>query len=480
MSINSKRNLSMLVDFYEITMANGLFKKGMGERECVFEMFFRDIPFKGGYAIMAGLEQLIEYLNELHFDKEDIDYLRSRNCFDEEFLKYLENFKFTCDVWAIKEGTPIFPQEPIVIVKGPAIQAQLIETMVLLTINFESLIATKSSRINFAANGRTVMEFGSRRAQSYDAAVLGARAAYIGGCGATACVLADQKYGVKAVGTMAHSWVQMFDSEYEAFKSYAEIYPDNCTLLIDTYDVLNSGIINAVKVFDDVLKPKGIRPKGVRIDSGDIAYLSKKVREILDKSGYSDCQIVASNSLDEYIITDLFNQGAKIDSFGVGEKLITSTPSSVFGGVYKLVAVEKDGQLIGKIKLSASIEKITTPGFKSLYRIYDKNTGMAHADYVTLRDEIINDNVPLTLFDPQAKWKKTTFDNYVVEPLLECIFEKGKLVYNSPNLEDIRSFCKEQLDRMWPEVKRFEYPHNYYVDLSEKLWNLKDKMSSNM
>ena len=472
-NIKNERNLTMLIDFYEITMSNGYFVKGMGETEVVFDMFFRKIPDGGGYAIAAGLEQLMQYIDNLNFSKEDIDYLRSKNIFGEEFLNYLADFKFTCDVWAIKEGTPVFPGEPIVIVKGPVIQAQLIETMLLLTINHQSLIATKSTRMNRVAQGRAIMEFGSRRAQSYDAAILGSRAAFIGGCGSTACVIADQNFGIPAVGTMAHSWVQLFPDEYSAFKAYAEIYPDNCTLLIDTYDVIHSGVVNAIKVFNDVLLPLGHRPKGVRIDSGDIAYLSKKVRKILDEAGFEDCKIVASNSLDEYIIRDLILQGAKVDSFGVGENLITSRSEPVFGGVYKLCAVKEGDEYAPRIKISESVEKVTTPGFKKLYRLYDKETGKAAADYITLYDEVVDDSQPLTLFDPKDIWKTKELTNYKAVDLLEPIYEKGKRVYESPSLVEIQAFCKQELDNMWDEIKRFENPHRYYVDLSEKLWTLK-------
>jgi len=474
--IQDKRNLTMLVDFYELTMANGYWKHGMQEVECVFDMFFRTIPDKGGYAIMAGLEQLIEYLRDLHFTEEDIEYLRGRGCFDEGFLSYLRDFRFSCDVWAVPEGTPVFPHEPIVIVRGPAIQAQLVETMVLLSINYPSLVATKSARINRAAEGRAVMEFGSRRAQSYDAAVLGARAAYIGGCGATACTVVDEQYGVPAVGTMAHSWVQIFDSEYEAFCAYAETYPDSCTLLVDTYDVLRSGVPNAVRVFNEIVVPSGHRPAGIRIDSGDIAYLSKQARAMLDAAGFPDCKIVASNSLDEYLIRDLLQQGAQIDSFGVGENLITAKSNAVFGGVYKLVAVRENGELQGRIKLSESIEKVTTPGFKHVYRLFDRETGKAHADLVMLEGERIDETQPLTVFDPNAIWKQTTLTNFRAESLLKPIFEKGNLVYDLPKLSEIRDRCRAGLESMWPEVLRFENPHGYYVDLSEKLWRLKNEM----
>lgn len=473
------RNLTMLVDFYEITMANGYFEHGVGERIAVFDMFFRKIPDNGGFALFAGLEQLIAYLSNLHFTKEDVEYLRARDMFDEKFLDYLEHFHFECDVWAIPEGTPIFPNEPVVVVRGPVIQAQLVETMTLLTINHQSLVATKANRIVRAAQGRGISEFGSRRAQSYDAAILGARAAYIGGCIGTACVISDRMFGVPAHGTMAHSWVQMFTSEYEAFQRYAEIYPDNCVLLVDTYNVLKSGVPNAIKMFNEFLVPAGHRPKGIRIDSGDIAYLSKKARVMLDEVGYSDVQICASNSLDEYIIRDLLLQNAQVDSFGVGENLITSKSDPVFGGVYKLVATQnEDGSYMPKIKVSETIEKITNPCFKTLYRFYNKANGMAIADYVALHDEIVDETRPITLFDPVATWKKKTLTNFTVRKLLVPIFVSGKLVYQCPELEDIRNYCEEQVNLLWDEVKRFEFPHRYYVDLSKKLWDVKNELLS--
>ncbi len=471
-----EKNLTMLLDFYELTMANGYFKLGTGNQTAVFDMFFRKIPDQAGFAICAGLEQLIDYFENLHFTKEDIEYLRSRGMFDEAFLDYLADFHFECDVWAVPEGTPIFPNEPVLIVKGPIIQAQLVETMVLLTINHQSLIATKSNRIVRAAQGRSIMEFGSRRAQSYDAAILGARAAYIAGCDATACAIADRDYHIPAVGTMAHSWVQMFGDEYESFRKYAELYPDNCVLLVDTYNVLKSGIPNAIRAFDEVLAPLGYRPKGVRIDSGDIAYLSKKARKMLDEAGYPDCAIVASNSLDEYLIRDLLLQGAQINSFGVGENLITSKSDPVFGGVYKLAAIEENGRLIPKIKISETIEKITNPDFKTIYRFYNKTDGEAVADYVTLFDETVDTDQPVTIFDPDATWKKKTLTNVTAKKILVQVFEKGKCVYDRPSLEEIRAYCKDQVDHLWDEVKRFENPHKFYVDLSPKLWEIKQRL----
>lgn len=467
-----RENFTLLTDFYEFTMANGFFVEGYGDKIAYFDMFFRKVPDDGGFAIMAGVEQLIEYLKGLHFSEEDIEYLRSKKIFDERFLDYLRNFKFECDVWAIPEGTPIFPSEPVVTVRGPAVQAQFIETMVLLTINYQSLIATKANRIVRAADGRGVMEFGSRRAQGYNAAVLGARAAYIGGCVGTACTISDRDYGVPALGTMAHSWVQLFDDEYEAFKAYAQVYPDSCTLLIDTYNVLKSGLPNAIKVFDEVLKPMGKRPKGVRIDSGDITYLSKKCRKILDEAGYPDCGIVASNSLDEYIIRDTLIQGAKIDSFGVGERLITSKSDPIFGGVYKLVAVEnKEGELIPKIKVSENVAKITIPGFKQVYRLYSSETSAAIADVITEFDEVIDDSKPYEIFDPEYTWKRKTINDFYARPLLKQIFKKGECVYETPSLDTLREYCKMEIDGLWDEVKRFENPHKYYVDMSQKVWD---------
>lgn len=473
--LHDSRNLTMLTDFYELTMANGYFKNGFKDTIAYFDMFFRTIPDGGGYVIMAGVEQLVDYFRNLSFSKEDIDYLRGKG-FSEDFLDYLANFRFACDVWTVPEGTPIFSGEPIVKVKGPVIQAQFVETMVLLTINHQSLIATKANRVVRAAQGRAVMEFGSRRAQGFDGAVYGARAAYIGGCAGTACTISDEMFGTPALGTMAHSWVQLFDSEYDAFKAYAEEYPDACTLLVDTYNVLHSGVPNAIKVFDEVLAPMGKRPKGIRIDSGDIAYLSRKARKMLDDAGYPDCSIVASNSLDEYIIRDMLLQGAKVDSFGVGERLITSSSSPVLGGVYKLCAVEKDGEIIPKIKLSENVQKITTPGNKRVYRLYDRESGKAAADLITLASETVDDSRPYELFDPDFTWKRKTLTNYTARELLEPLFRKGECVYKERNIEEIKSYCREQIDTLWDEVTRFENPHNYYVDLSQQLWDVKHEL----
>ena len=472
-------NNTMLTDFYEFTMMNGFFENGCAHKTAYFDMFFRRVPDKGGFAVMAGVEQVIQYIRDLEFTGGDIEFLRSKGIFCDEFLDYLKNFKFECDVWAIPEGTPIFPYEPVVVVRGPAVQAQFLETMILLTINHQSLIATKANRIVRAADGRGVMEFGSRRAQGYTGAVEGARAAYIAGVVGTACAAADEKYGVPALGTMAHSWVQMFDSEYEAFKAYAKAYPHSTTLLIDTYNVLRSGLPNAIRVFDEVLKPMGARPAGVRIDSGDITYLSKKCRRMLDEAGYPDCKIVASNSLDEYIIRDMLIQGAKIDMFGVGERLITASSEPVFGGVYKLAAVEdEDGNIIPKIKISENVAKITTPGFKQVYRLYSRETSQAMADIVTLHDEVIDDTEPYEMFDPEHIWKRKTVSDFYARPLLKRIFKKGELVYENPPLDVLREYCKMEIEGLWEEVKRFENPHAYYVDLSEKLWRMKNDMLS--
>ena len=464
----------MLCDFYELTMGNGYFQTGYKDRICYFDVFFRRVPDGGGFAIAAGLEQLIDYIQNLHFDEQDIAYLRSRNYFSEEFLAYLKDFHFTGDIYAIPEGTPVFPREPLVVVRAPAIEAQLIETFTLLTVNHQSLIATKANRICRAARGRTVLEFGSRRAQGADAAIIGARAAYIGGCAGTACTISDEIYGVPAGGTMAHAWVQMFDSEYEAFKAYCETYPTNATLLVDTYNTLKSGVPNAIRVFNEVLRPRGITKCGIRLDSGDIAYLSRKAREMLDEAGWESCQISASNSLDEYLIQDLLLQDAKIDMFGVGERMITARSEPVFGGVYKLVAVEDDaGNVVPKIKVSENVEKITVPHFKKIYRFYGNDTGKAIADYMTVYDEEVDDTKDLEIFDPNATWKKKTVYDFHARQLLEPIFLGGKLVYQSPTLPEIKAYCQQQVDTLWDEVKRFDNPHSYYVDLSQKLWNIR-------
>lgn len=478
-SCNEKLNMTMLCDFYELTMGNGYFQSGMKDKITYFDIFFRKVPDDGGFAIMAGLEQAIEYINDLHFSDEDIAYLRGRNIFSEEFLHYLKDFRFTGDIWAIPEGTPIFPGEPIMVIRAPAIQAQLLETFLLLTINHQSLIATKANRICRAADGRAVLEFGSRRAQGADAAILGARAAYIGGCAGTACTLSDEVHGVPAGGTMAHAWVQMFDCEYDAFTAYCKIYPTNATLLVDTYDTLKQGIPNAIRAFNEVLKPQGITQCGIRLDSGDIAYLTKNARKMLDDAGWTDCKITVSNSLDEYLIRDLLHQGAQINTFGVGERLITAKSEPVFGGVYKLCAVENaDGSILPKIKISENVTKITNPGFKRVYRFYEKETGKAHADYICLHDETVNDMEDITIRDPNATWKQLTLKGgtFVAKELLVPIFRGGKQVYQNPSLSEIKQYCAKQVDTLWPEVTRFDNPHKYYVDLSDTLLSLRNTM----
>jgi nicotinate phosphoribosyltransferase len=469
-----KLNYTMLCDFYELTMGNGYLKAGLGDQITYFDLFYRTVPDNGGFAVAAGLEQAIRYIENLHFSEDDIAYLRGRKIFCEEFLEYLKNFKFTGDVWAVPEGTPIFPREPVLTVRAPAIQAQLLETFLLMTINHQTLIATKANRVARAAEGRTVLEFGSRRAHGADAAILGARAAYIGGCAGTACTISDQLYGVYAGGTMAHSWVQMFPTQYEAFKTYCEIYPQNAVLLVDTYDTLRSGVPDAIRAFNEILKPMGITKCGIRLDSGDMTYLTNRARKMLDDAGWTECKITCSNSFDEYIIKDLIQQGAKIDSFGVGERLITSRSSPVFDGVYKLAAIEdSDGRIVPRIKISENVGKITNPHFKKVYRFFGRDTGMALADYITLWDETVDDSRDLTICDPDATWKKKTITNFKAKELLVPIFKNGRLVYSKPSLGEIKTHCREQVATLWPEVLRFDNPHLYYVDLSEKLLNIK-------
>ena len=480
MNTDKKLNMTMLCDFYELTMGNGYFQSGYQDRITYFDVFFRTVPDNGGFAIAAGLEQAVRYIQNLHFDEDDIAYLRGRGIFCEEFLNYLRDFRFTGDIWAVPEGTPIFPREPIMTVRAPAIEAQLVETFLLLTLNHQSLIATKANRVVRAAKGRTVLEFGSRRAQGSDGAILGARAAYIGGCAGTACTISDQLYGVYAGGTMAHSWVQMFDSQYEAFKAYCEIYPDNPTLLVDTYNTLKSGVPDAIRAFNEVLKPRGLTKCGIRLDSGDMTYLTRKARKMLDEAGWESCKISVSNSLDEYLIQDLLNQGACIDMFGVGERLITAKSEPVFGGVYKLTAVEdENGKIIPKIKISENVGKITNPHFKKLYRFFGNDTGKAIADYLCVYDETVDDSQNLEIFDPSATWKRKTVYDFTAKELLVPIFKNGELVYDLPPLKDIQKYCAEQVDTLWDEVKRFDNPHAYYVDLSQKLWDIKYDLLKN-
>ena len=477
MRTDEKLNMTMLCDFYELTMGNGYLKAGLHNRITYFDVYFRTVPDGGGFAIAAGLEQLIDYIEDLHFDEQDIEYLRSKGIFCEEFLDYLRNFRFTGDIYAVPEGTPVFPGEPMVIVRAPAIEAQLLETFTLLTINHQSLIATKANRIVRAAKGKAVMEFGSRRAQGSTAAIDGARAAYLAGCCGTACTISDELYGTPALGTMAHAWVQMFDTEYDAFATYCKLYPGNATLLVDTYDTLKSGIPNAIRAFNDVLKPMGVTKCGIRLDSGDLAYLTRKARQMLDEAGWESCKITVSNSLDEYLIRDLWLQDAKIDAFGVGERMITAKSEPVFGGVYKLVAVEDDdGEIIPKIKISENVGKITTPHFKKLYRFYGRDTGKAIADYLCVCDETVDDSGNLEIFDPEATWKRKEVYHFEARELLVQIYKNGKLIYKRPSMEELRAYCASQVDTLWDEVKRFDNPHRYYVDLSQKLYDIKQSL----
>ncbi len=471
-------NLSMLIDFYEFTMSNSIFENNMHNTIAYFDMYFRKNPDAGGYSIIAGVDELINYLSEFKFKKDDIEYLASLNVFSKQFLEFLSEFKFTCDVWAVPEGTPVFPKEPLIIVKGRVIEAMLIETLCLLTVNHQSLIATKSRRIKEVAKGRSILEMGSRRAHGVSAAIQGARAAYIAGIDATSCTVAGKKYGIPVQGTMAHSFVQMFDNEMDAFNTYANTYPDNCVLLIDTYNVLKSGLPNAIKVFKR-LQENGHDSFGIRIDSGDIAYLSKKCRKALDEAGLQNCKIIASNSLDEVIINSLIEQGAKVDIFGVGENLITSKSEPTFGGVYKLVAIENENKIIPKIKISENTEKITIPGFKKVYRIYDKETNMAISDVITMHDETIDESQPYILFDPIHIWKKKEIKDYYIKNLHVQIFDKGVCVYEKRDINVIRKSCEEQVNLLWKEVKRIKFPHKYHVNLSKEVWKLKNDLLEN-
>ena len=468
------QNYTLLCDFYELTMGGGYFKNGFADRITYFDVFFRRVPDNGGFAICAGLEQIINYINNLHFDPEDIDFLRKKGIFDEDFLSYLADLRFTGDIYAVPEGTPIFPGEPLLTVRAPAVQAQLIETYVLLELNHQSLIATKANRIVRAAKGRPVLEFGSRRAHGASAAIVGARAAYIGGCAGTACTVTEEKYGVPAGGTMAHAWVQMFDTEYDAFCAYCRMYPHGAVLLVDTYNTLESGVPNAIRAFKEILVPQGIDDFGIRLDSGDIAYLTKKARKMLDDAGLPNAKIVVSNALDEYLISDLLLQGACINTFGVGERLITAKSDPVFGAVYKLAAYENEkGEIVPKIKLSENTSKITTPHFKKVYRYYDRATGKALADEMCLHDEVVDDSVAHVIFDPAETWKTKRLENFEARELLVPVFKNGKQVYTSPTPKELQAYCKAQIDALWDEVTRFENPHTYYVDLSQKLWDIK-------
>lgn len=471
-----KNNYTMLIDFYELTMANGYFEAGYLNQIVYFDLFFRRVPDGGGYVIAAGLEQIIDYIKKLYFSESDIDYLRTKSLFSEEFLTYLKSFKFTGDLYAVKEGTPVFPNEPILTIRANVIEAQILETYLLIMINHQSLIATKASRIVRAADSRPIIEMGSRRAHGPSAAILGARASYIGGVIGTACVSADLEYQVPAAGTMAHSWIQLFESEYEAFEQFCKLYPHNAILLVDTYNVLKSGVPNAIKAIKKVLLPQGIKKAAIRLDSGDLAYLSKEARKMLDKAGLNFVKIVASNSLDEFEITKLLGQKAQIDIFGVGERLITSKSDAVLGGVYKLVATIKDNEIIPKIKISENESKITNPHYKKVYRLFDRTNNKALADVLMVFDETIDDTNEYEIFDPDFTWKRKMLSNFYKEELLTPIFLNGVLVYQVPTIEEIRRHCLFELSRLWDEVKRFENPHEYYVDLSPKLWDIKYKM----
>lgn len=472
------RNFTLLTDFYEITMMQGYFKNEATER-VVFDLFYRRNPDDGAYAVCAGLAQVIDYIKSLHFDYDDIDYLRGLGVFEEDFLDYLASFHFTGDIYAIPEGTVIFPREPLIKVVAPILEAQLVETALLNLINHQSLIATKAARVCYAARGGGVMEFGLRRAQGPDAGTFGARAAVIGGCIGTSNVICAKEYGIPALGTHAHSWIMSFGDELTAFRKYAELYPHNTTLLVDTYDTLRSGVPHAIQVFHE-LREKNQMPEkyGIRLDSGDLAYLSKKARRMLDEAGLPDAEICASSDLDEYLIDSLLSQGACIDSWGVGTNLITSKNTPAFGGVYKLAAVEENGELLPKIKLSENPAKITNPGDKTVYRIYDRESGKIRADYITLTDETFDEKEDLLLFDPNATWKKTLLKGgtYVMKELLIPIFKNGQCVYESPSVMEIQSYCKEQLNTMWEESRRLVNPQEVYVDLSDRLYEMKREL----
>ncbi len=466
-------DIASITEIYELTEANGYFMSGKAEETAYFDLYFRKVPDKGGFAVFAGLAQIVDAIKNFKFNDEILDYLKNEKQFSDDFIDYLRNFKFTCDIWAVPEGTPIFPNEPVIKVRGPIIQAQLLEPILLIYMNSQSLIATKANRLVRAAKGTAVAEFGTRRARSFDEAVFGSRAAYIGGCIGTSAAFQSKEFGIPGFNAMIHSWVESFDSEYEAFCEYARLYPDDCTFVVDTYDTIKSGIPNAIKAFDDVLKPMGKRPVSIRIDSGDITYLSKKARKMLNEAGYPDCGIAASNSLDEYIISDMVSQGAKIDCFIVGERLINCASSPLFSGVYKMCAIEKDEKIIPKINLSENVSKISTPHSKMLYRLFDRDSGKAIADVLTLEDETIDETKTFTLFDPDFTWKRKEVENFVARKLLLPVFLKGECVYKEKELSDIREYCSEQIDTLWEEVKRFENPHSYYVDLSDKLWQIR-------
>lgn len=479
----SKRNLTLLTDLYELTMMQGYYEKGQNEN-VIFDVFFRQNPCNNGYSVCAGLDQVIDYIKNLHFTYDDVDYLRGLGIFKEDFLHYLSGFHFSGDIYAIPEGTVVFPKEPLLKVVAPIMEAQLVETAILNIINHQSLIATKTSRIVFAANGDGIMEFGLRRAQGPDAGLYGARAAMIGGCVGTSNVLAGQMFDVPVMGTHAHSWIMSFPDEYTAFKTYAEMYPDNCTLLVDTYDTLKSGVPNAIRVFQEFKDAgKPLIKYGIRLDSGDLAYLSKEARKMLDEAGFPEATICASNDLDEFLLHDLKMQGAAIDSWGVGTNLITSKDCPSFGGVYKLAAIQNEkGEFVPKIKISENTEKITNPGNKTIYRIYEKSSGKIKADLICFADEVIDPKQDLLLFDPMDTWKKTKLagGTYTVREILLPIFKNGECLYKSPTLKEIAAYCREEKDTLWDETKRLFYPHRVYVDLSQKLYAVKQSLLDQM
>lgn len=468
-------NYTMLLDFYELTMANGYFLEGKKNEIVYFDLFYRSNPDQGGFALFAGLERIVKYISDLHFSEEDITFLRSKNVLDEDFLLYLKNFSFSGDIISFQEGSVIFPNEPIVTVKSNIIEAQLIETFLLQTINHQTLIATKAVRIRYAAKDKVVIEMGARRAHGIDSSIQGSRAAYIAGINETSNVIVEQLYGVPSGGTMSHSWVQSFDEEYDAFKAYAKHYPKNTVLLVDTYNTLKSGVPNAIRVLKEILFDNVEASYGIRIDSGDLAYLSKKARIMLDDAGLIKCKIIVSNALDEFSIKTLLEQGAPIDIFGIGERLITSKSEPVFGAVYKIVAKEVNGVIKPIMKISDNPNKITTPHFKKVYRVMDKNNGPV-ADYVTLYNEVIDQTKTLVLFDPNHPWKRKEINNYILKDIRKTIFKDGKLVYKLPELKDIQLFAKENIEELWTEMRRFSHPHKYYVDLSQKLWDVKHNL----
>ena len=479
-----KQNLTLMTDLYELTMMQGYFRNKDRNETVIFDAFYRNNPMDSGYSICAGLEQVIDYVNNLHFEDDDIAYLRSLGIFGEDFLKYLRDFHFSGDIYAIPEGSIMFPREPMIKVIAPIMEAQLVETAILNIINHQSLIATKTSRIVFAANGDGIMEFGLRRAQGPDAGLYGARAAMIGGCVGTSNVLAGQMFDVPVMGTHAHSWIMSFPDEYTAFKTYAEMYPDNCTLLVDTYDTLKSGVPNAIRVFQEFKDAgKPLIKYGIRLDSGDLAYLSKEARKMLDEAGFPEATICASNDLDEFLLHDLKMQGAAIDSWGVGTNLITSKDCPSFGGVYKLAAIQnEEGEFVPKIKISENTEKITNPGNKTIYRIYEKASGKIKADLICFADEVIDPKQDLLLFDPMDTWKKTKLagGTYTVREILLPIFKNGECLYKSPTLKEIAAYCREEKDTLWDETKRLFYPHRVYVDLSQKLYDVKQSLLDQM